>query len=286
MKFIALLAIACFVCSATCEVHLSLPKNCREITVKGRINDNPDYFGIDLYSQKGTIQLHVTPRFNPKWGAEVPYVVLNSQVGYTWANEVRKRTTLTPGSEFKLRIFINDFNYDVYINDEYYNSMPWRMDHKLAEFIHIFGDVKVSAVYRTFYYSSIEHYLPLQIPLDSSTEVRIKGRVGDKADFMVFDLTNNNGNTPFHASFRFDWNKEWILVLNNMINGNWQSEQRVALPVTRGQTFSHKIVSDSNGFTLSGDGFSHTLARPASSSILSLHNNQISLSKITIVRRF
>jgi len=287
MKFIALLAIACFVCSATCQINLSLQKNLRELTIRGIINDKADNFGIDFYSEsdKSKIPLHVNPRFNPRWGGEVPYVVLNSHNG-GWANELRKGTSLKPGSEFKLRIFINDFNYDIYINDEFFNSMPWRIDHKLAEFIRIHGDVKVSAVHRTFYFSSVENTIPVQIPLDSSTEVRIKGRVADSASVMVYDLENKNSNIPFHASFRFGYQGEWIVVLNNMINGNWQAEQRVPLPVARGQTFSHKIVSDSNGFTLSGDDFSHAFARPASTSTLNVHGNHVTLSKITLTRRY
>jgi len=303
MKLLALLAVACLVCSAACQINLLLQPDCREVTIRGRINDNADHFGVDFYStsEKGKIPFHFNPRFGARWGSQVPYIVLNSNNGVQWNTEVNKATSLKPGSEFKLRIFVSDaFTYDVYLDGEYFNSLPWRMDHFMnAQAIRIGGDVTISSISRSFYFNPVINTLstnPFSVNLDTISEIRIRGRLGDKARSIQYNLRNGNA-IPLHAHFRM-YEPQNCLALVTYDGRTWtRPEQLEKVPYARGEVFSHKIVIDSKGFNLSDENFSYNYPKPAEVNLFTIDADQcihagcdtryqIFLSKVTLTKRY
>jgi len=92
---------------------------------------------------------------------------------------------------------------------------------------------------------SVPYQAPISPPITYGTQVHVYGTIfGDRCEV---NLANSRGDVILHVNPRLDSRQ---LVLNAAPGGNWGSEDRKPLNITRGQAFSIIIMVTQQGFKI------------------------------------
>jgi len=226
------------------------------IQVKGTINADVQRFAINLKTADGDNALH----FNPRFGDGVVVMNTYKQDG-GWGGEERVPCCdLQSGAPFDLTILVESDKFMVGLNGHHYCHYGHRLKAKLITEVEVLGDAEISLIREGTAFTSSAPIINPPVPYTAHIPggftaekiLQVYGVVtGD-----TFSINLQNGHEPFkniglHLNPRVGAGS---IVLNDLTNGSWGSEQVQAFELQQGWAFAIEIICHADAFDVHVNG--------------------------------
>uniref|UniRef100_A0A914X173 Galectin n=1 Tax=Plectus sambesii TaxID=2011161 RepID=A0A914X173_9BILA len=265
----------------------------RSIVIRGTpLHSAEQRFCVDLLTSKGTLPLHINPRFG--FGGSWQIILNSSTGGGQWSSEVRHANCLQIGIPFELQICVEQDKYHLTINGNRLCDFHHRELVCNVNALRITGDVAIEyinfpdfAPYPTYgaYGGQPVFSMPMQQPplnhyqgmrgpslsyqdfncpsvpfmtmihggYNPSRRITVVGTPISCVDTFSINLKSDN-EFLFHFNPRFRSGP--VVVRNSTRCGAWQAEERGAscFPFVPNQTFSMDICSSGSLYIVTVNG--------------------------------